>query len=78
MCDRLEALFTSATWVNAWGKLPSWRPRLRVILLGEESHVVGEAEQSLEEGACFVDASHHRKVVHEPECARQEDTFTGG
>ena len=60
------------------GEVAELAPRRRVIFLGQESNVVGEANQSLEEGASFVDASQQREVVHQPECARQEYAFTRG
>ena len=44
--DRLPAVFTSDTWVNACGKLPSMPARRRVVLLGEQADVVARAPSS--------------------------------
>ena len=41
--SRLNAVFTSATCVNACGKLPSRRPSMRVVLLREQADVVARA-----------------------------------
>src|SRR5918992_499270 len=41
-------------------------PRDRVVFLGEEANVVGEAEQPLEELVRLVPATLHAEVVREP------------
>jgi hypothetical protein len=63
---RLNAVLTSATWENACERLrevAELAPRARVVLLGEETDVVGEREQALEERAGLAPAPLQRVVV---------------
>ena len=76
--DTLAALCTKPMWVNACGKLPSWRSADRVVLLGEQADVVGETGEPLEQRARLVEAPLHHVVVGEPERAREEHALAGG
>ena len=42
-------MLTSATWEKACGKLPTRRPGLRVVLLGQQADVVAQRQQPLEQ-----------------------------
>ena len=53
-------------------EVPQLPLRLRVVLLGEQSHVVGEPGEPLEQLMGLVLPAHEREVVDEPERARQE------
>ena len=66
-------MLTRATCENACGKLPSWRPGRRVVLLGQQADVVAQRQQPLEQrraprraGPCSA------QVVGQPEGAGQE------
>ena len=49
----------------------------RVVLLRQQTDVVPQVEQSLEQLACLVDLPLHRQDVREPERARQEHSLAG-
>ena len=72
-----RAASTRARWVNACGKLPSWR-RARVVLLGEEADVVAEVEQPLEELPRLVVPALERQHFGEPERAGEEHALARG
>ena len=74
---RLKAVLTSATWVNACGKLPSWR---RV----SGSHSSASRPRSLRRSRSrskdllgLVVPSLEREIVGEPEGAREERALAG-
>src|SRR5882724_582520 len=46
--------------------------RARIVLLREQTHVVGEAAQPLEEAARLVAAPEHDEAVGQPEAAGEE------
>ena len=61
--------------MNACGKFPSWRPVLRVVLLREETDVVPQREQPLEQLLRLLAAPLEREHLDEPERAGEEDAF---
>src|SRR5688572_23152969 len=53
-------------------KVAEETPGDRIVLLGKQADVVGEAEEALEQRARFVHAALQAKVVGEPEAAGEE------
>ena len=67
-----ETALISARWVKAWGKLPRWRPRVGLQLLGEEVEPAGRLEQPLAELAGPPALADLRERRDQPEGADQE------
>jgi len=59
------------------GKVAEESPCRRVVLLGQEAHVVAEREEPFEDFARLGTAALKRKIVGEPEGARQEGALPG-
>src|SRR6478752_1123123 len=53
-------------------------PGRRVVLLGEQSHVVAQVQQPVEERFGLVPAARPQQGVHEPERAREERPLVAG
>ena len=67
-----EAELTRDTCENAWGKLPDQPARNRVVLLGQQTEVVSQVEQPLEELAGVVVAPEQdRQSANQNEQARK-------
>src|SRR5581483_1589411 len=59
------------------GKIPQEPLRSRVVFLGEETEVVREPGETVEELDGLLVPAEQLVAVREPERARQEDTFAG-
>jgi hypothetical protein len=55
--SRWRAVLTSPTRPNAWGVLPRWATGGRLVLLAEQSEVVANQEEALEERHGFLVSS---------------------
>ncbi len=69
---RLNALLTSATWVNACGKLPTSRFSARVVFLAQQADVVAQRQQPVEQAARILPALLQDIGVDQPEAAGEE------
>jgi hypothetical protein len=70
-------VLTRATCENAWGKFPTWR-RARVVLLGQQAHVVPQGEQPLEQTPGVLVPPLQDVVVRQPEAAGKESALVAG
>ena len=60
---KLCAVFTRATWENACGKFPTMRPALGIVFLGQQTDIVAQGKQMLEEFFCLLTPSKQDEVV---------------
>ena len=57
-------------------EVPEQPPGVGLVLLGQQSDVVAQPDEPLEQRPRVVEAAHERQVVGQPERARQEDPLT--
>src|SRR5215510_9249468 len=52
-------------------------PRPRIVFLCQQTDIVAQREQALEQGTCFNIAMLQLVIVGQPKAARQKNTFAG-
>src|SRR5580693_5365396 len=56
-------------------KIPKLSFLARIVLLGEKSQIVSHIQQTLEQFACFLLSSEQVPAGHQPERARDKNSF---
>jgi hypothetical protein len=51
---------------------------MRVIFLGEESHIISEVKEALEKSPGVLSPTHETKTVHHPKATGEESALIAG